>query len=171
MLYVWSKVTALPVGEILLGILVLKIFTALSTVSPVTSYTPVEEFILLVNPLVSCPATSENVQLVVLSVVPTKTLNVPPASSRAPLARLPSVFAETVCALFVKNAVILSEPDLTPKIVTVSVANGLPLGVPSNNCTVTTVTCSAAGSSASSNVKVLIVPDCFVEPPTINLKF
>ena len=106
---------------------------ALSTLSPVTSYTPVELPILLVKPLVSCPATSEKVQLVVLSVVPTKTLNVPPASSNAPLANEPSGFEETVCELFVKNAVILSAPDFTPKIVTVSVASGLPLGVPSNN--------------------------------------
>ena len=92
-----------------------------------------EEFILLVKPLVSCPEASAKLQLVVLSVVPTKTLNVPPASSNAPLANEPSGFEETVCELFVKNAVILSAPDFTPKIVTVSVASGLPLGVPSNN--------------------------------------
>ena len=51
---------------------------------------------LLVNPLVSSPATSEKLHEVVLSVVPIKILNVPPASLRAPLARVPSGFAETV---------------------------------------------------------------------------
>ena len=92
-------------------------------------------FILLVKPLVSSPATSAKLQSVVLSVVPTNTLNVPPASSSAPLANVPSGFDDTVCELFVKKAVILSVPDLTPKIVTVSEAFSVPLalGSPSNN--------------------------------------
>ena len=92
-------------------------------------------FILLVKPLVSCPATSVKVQSLVLSVVPINTLNVPPASSSAPLANVPSGFDDTVCELFVKKAVILSVPDLTPKIVTVSEAFSVPLalGSPSNN--------------------------------------
>ena len=49
--------TALPEGEIFAGIVALNTFTALSVVSPVTSYTPLL-LILLVKPLVSSPATS-----------------------------------------------------------------------------------------------------------------
>ena len=111
-----------------------------------TEYTPVEAFIALVKPLVSCPATSAKLHEVVLSVVPTNTLNVPPAPVNPDTD--PSLSAESVCELFVKNAVILSVPDLTPKIVTESEAFNVPPepGSPSNNCTVTFTVLSAAGS-------------------------
>ena len=76
-------------------------------------------------------------QLVVLSVEPTKTLKVPPASVKAPDAKSPFVAADTVCAEFVKKAVTASEPDLIPKIVTESVALIVPVVPPSLTFTCT----------------------------------
>lgn len=61
--------------------------------------------------------------------MPTKTLKVPPAPVK--LAPVPSEAVETTCAEFVKNAVVESEPDLSPKIVTESVAFIVPLVDPS----------------------------------------
>ena len=92
-LYVWSIVVSTPVGEILAGIVALKVFCAKSTLNAVTSYTPVLELIALVSPEVSVFATSLKVQLVVLSVEPTNTLKVPPAPVK--LETVPSFAADT----------------------------------------------------------------------------
>ena len=95
-------------------------------------------------------------------------MKVPPALVKAPDAKLPSVLADTVCAVFVKNAVTASEPDLIPKIVTESVAFIAPVVPPSLAFTCTCTVSWSAGSSVSASVKVDVVLFCFVVPSTIN---
>ena len=113
------------------------------------------------------------VHAVVLSVAPINTLNVPPAEVMSPLdtreeSIAPALLVGTTWAAFVKNVEIASEPSFTPKIVTESVASGLPLGVPSNNFTTTFTLAFEAGSSESAKVNVPVVFVAFSTPPTKN---
>ena len=99
--------------------------------------------------------------------MPTNTLNVPPAPVK--LAPVPSEAVATTCAELVKNAVVESEPDLSPKIVTESVAFILPFVAPSLTFTFTSTVSPSPGSLASGKVNVevvLILPE--VDPSTKN---
>ena len=89
-----------------------------------------------------------NVQEDVTSVPPTNTLKVPPASSKAPEAKVPSYPAETVCAVLVRKPIIASDPSCTAYIVTESVATKVPGDSPVLASTVTFVKLPIAGSSA-----------------------
>ena len=84
-------------------------------------------------------------------------MKVPPALFKAPDAKLPSVSADTVCAVFVKKAVTASEPDLIPKIVTESVAFTSAEVPPSLTLTWTCTVSWSAGSSVSASVNVVVV--------------
>ena len=138
----------MPVGDTEAGIVALSTAVPMSALILPIVYAPVPAFIETSTPVSLCTV---YVQLLVLSVEPTNTLNCPPAFVK--LAPLPSLAVDTTCAELVKKAVVESEPDLIPKIVTESEAFKVP-PLPSLKKTVIVVVPSAAGSFESGKLNV-----------------